>query len=74
MKQGEGPEAEVRWAWLGVLRQEHPESEERQDTGRRWQGWGQSHSALGPVVHGGHLGFSSGGHSKPLEVLSRRLT
>lgn len=33
MKQGAGPEAEVRWAWLGVLRQERPESEERQDTG-----------------------------------------
>ena len=49
------------------------ESEARQDTGQEWWAWGRSHSTLGLVVRGGDLGFS-GGHSKSLEVLNRRMT
>lgn len=37
-------------------------------------GVGQEPQNTGPVVSGGDLGFSSGGHSKSLEVLNRRMT
>lgn len=44
----------------------------RGEVGHRPEVAGMSHSALGPVVHGGgDLGFSSRGHRKPLEVLRR---
>ena len=35
-------------------------------------GVGQEPQNTGPVVSGGDLGFSSGGHSKSLEVLNTR--